>query len=103
MFQVPGDKNIRKLYSVIVLSVLLLFVVFSVFFIATETTHDCCGSDCPVCACIQFCESMLRQIYGDSISHGVIICAVLFCVLFSLYLYNIIPETLVSQSVRMDN
>ncbi len=42
-----------------VLSALILFItLFSVFYTAAEYDHDCDSGDCPVCACIHFCECM---------------------------------------------
>ena len=45
------------------LAVLLaLVMLFSVVYIALEADHDCCGEDCAICAQIQACEDLLRNL-----------------------------------------
>ena len=46
------------------LALLLAFVMlFSVLFLALEADHDCCGEDCAVCAQLQLCEDLLRNLF----------------------------------------
>lgn len=46
-----------------VLALLVAFIMlFSVLFIALEADHDCCGEGCAVCAQIQACEDLLRNL-----------------------------------------
>lgn len=47
-------------------AMVLVFVLFSFFYIAVETGHNCTEDDCPVCACIQQCEMILHQM-GDGV------------------------------------
>ncbi len=51
----------KRLASVLVLLVAFI-MLFSVLFIALEAGHDCCGEDCAVCAQIQVCENLLRNL-----------------------------------------
>ncbi len=45
------------------LALLVAFIMlFSVLFIALEADHDCCGEGCAVCAQIQVCENLLRNL-----------------------------------------
>ena len=49
----------RRISAGIAGVLMLVFVLFSVFFIAHEAHHDCTGEDCPVCAAIRLCERIL--------------------------------------------
>lgn len=45
------------------LALLVAFIMLSsVLFIALEADHDCCGEGCAVCAQIQACEDLLRNL-----------------------------------------
>ncbi len=83
---------------------MLVIVLFSAFYIAAETDHDCSGEDCPVCACIQQCESTLRDI-GDGISvSSFVIIPFLFILLAAALFVTAVPsDTLISRKVRLNN
>ncbi len=51
----------RRLASVLVLLAACI-MLFSVLFIGLEADHDCCGEGCAVCAQIQVCEDLLRNL-----------------------------------------
>ena len=54
--------NKKRILSV-ALAVLVLFVVlYSVFFIAAESHHDCIGENCPICLQIQVYENTLKTL-----------------------------------------
>ena len=88
----------------IMASFMLIVFLCSIFVIATESDHDCCGNDCPVCACIRTCESVLRQI-GSGTAAGVTTCITIaltgMIVLFYLNICR--QETPVTQKVRLNN
>lgn len=47
--------------AALLLSAFFCFVMaFSVFFIAAEADHDCTGADCPICAEIAMCITLLQ-------------------------------------------
>ena len=53
----------KKNILVITMAVIVLcFAVFSAFFIAVESDHDCTGNDCPICCQLSVCQSFLRNI-----------------------------------------
>ncbi len=82
----------------------LVAVLFSTIYIAAETDHDCSGEDCPVCACMQMCESTLRLISGVAGAAGSLAVPVVFAGIFSLYTSLIFrQETPVSRKVRLNN
>lgn len=85
--------------------ILMLFIMlFSAFYIASETDHDCTGEDCPICACIQQCENTLNQI-GDGIAPQVAVIIPVVFLLVSIFLFESLfsQETLVSRKVRLNN
>lgn len=88
-----------------IMGLMMLFIVlFSSFYIAAEADHDCCGEDCPICACIHQCENTLRCI-GDGISvlsSGIIL--FLFVLLAAALFVTAAPsDTLISRKVRLNN
>lgn len=88
---------------VIAFSVLLV-MLSSMFYIATESGHDCAGENCPICQHIEVCRNTLRQISGAVAAAS--ISAVAIC--FVLGLISVIEcvqshTTLVSLKVKLSN
>lgn len=78
-----SGKRIEITAGIIIL--LMLFVVlFSSFYIASETDHECEGERCSVCECIEQCEAVLGHISSCGLivlaaaSAVILVCAVLF-------------------------
>ena len=93
-----------KIAAVIISLMMLAIVLFSAFYIAVETDHDCCGEDCLICACIQLCENTLRVFSSAEAIHLSVIIPVLFVLLITAILSAAIPqETPVSSKVRLNN
>lgn len=68
-----------------------------------ETDHDCCGDDCPICACIQFCENTLGMMGGGAAGQTAVIIPLIlffFSVFLSVCLFE--QETPVSRKVRLN-
>ncbi len=94
----------KRLTTSIMTLMMLIIVLFSVFFIAAEADHDCCGDDCPICACIHLCENTLEQIgSGAAAQAAVIIPVILFCISILLSFCVCRQETPVSKKVRLNN
>ena len=71
--EVCNMANKKRILSA-ALAVLVLFVVlYSVFFIAAESHHDCIGENCPICYQISVCENTLRNI-------SLAVCAMVFAI-----------------------
>ena len=51
-------KNMAAVLAVLVLVIML----FSVIYVATESNHQCEGSDCPICHQISICEHVLKTL-----------------------------------------
>lgn len=60
------SKNVRVAACIMAFMVLFI-VLFSSSYIAGHVHHHCTGEDCPVCACIHQCESMIRNM-GDGVA-----------------------------------
>lgn len=98
------EYYVNRIAAGIMAILMLAFVVFSAVFIAEETDHDCCGEDCPVCACIRLIENAQRQLgTGAPVSFPYIL-PVLFISLTAVLSFTaVLKTTLVSQKVRMDD
>ncbi len=79
-------------------------VLFSAFYIAVETGHDCEGEDCPICACIEQCRNTLRQI-GDGMITLIItlLPAAIFFSAVSPATPELAQRTPVSQKIRLND
>ncbi len=93
----------KRFASVLVLLVAFI-MLFSVLFIALEADHDCCGEDCAICAQIQVCENLLRNLMTA---------ASLVVTVWSLYALarvftdadcrSVHPHTLISLKVKLSD
>ena len=83
---------------------ILLVLLFSAAFIATEADHDCAGENCPICAQIAVCQNILK-------TFALAVCIAAFPAVFSHVLCrgsfacaDAIPRnTLVSLKVKLTN
>jgi hypothetical protein len=83
---------------------LLVIALFSAFYLAAEAGHDCAGEDCPICACIQRCESALRGFGGGTAALLSVAAPIFFILLFAALFAAALPlETPVSRKVRLNN
>ena len=97
-------KNAHRIIAGIMGMMMLVMMLFSFFYIAAESRHNCCGDDCPVCACIDHCMRTIRQVNtAAKVSVAVIIPFLLVLVSTLTAVYVVSGETLVSRKVRMDN
>ena len=83
---------------------MLVVVLFSAVFVASESQHDCDGDECPICAVLQQCENNLNQL-----GSGIVPLAVAVMVVFYLMagvsdsgVFRIF-STPVSNMVRLNN
>ncbi len=83
---------------------MLVIVLFSAFYIAAEANHDCTGEDCPICACIQQCENILRRVSEGTASELSAVIPVFFILFFAACFVAALPqETLITRKVRLNN
>lgn len=103
-------NNVKNRSAAGLLSAIMFFaVLLSAFYIASNADHyrvhhDCRDHDCPVCICLQQCDSMLRG-SDRGVSDSAVLCIPLFLILISISLpaYSYTENTLVSNKVRLNN
>lgn len=97
-------KNSRKIAGITCF--LIAFVlIFSFIFIAERAEHDCTGTDCPICACLQQAQQIIHQLgTGTEQVNGTILLTGSM-VLFVLPLIFFVPcgKTLVDWKIRLDD
>ncbi len=96
-----------KWYKVIAIMVgffWLSAMVFSAFYLATETRHDCSGEDCIICSCVQVCEKIIRQA-GGNVAAEIVFVLALSVFFWGALLYKdvVFKMTLVTQKVRLND
>ncbi len=84
-------------------ALILAVTLFSAFFIAEHADHHCKGGDCPVCACIHQCESMLRGCGGVSSDAHVYLQVLMVFAVFAVMRYLRNDNTPVACKVRMND
>lgn len=94
----------RKTFAGLAAAAFLLVALCSLLFLVRETTHDCSGEGCQICACIYQAKQTLKELgTGGPIAA---FCEpvqmqtelVLACVFFSLPCI-----TLISQKIRLND
>ena len=99
-----SEKKLNRLLTGTMALMVLVVMLFSAYFVVTHADHDCCGEDCPVCACLQQCEKLIHGTDGSiHLSVAGVLPVILlmgsalisYCVFFS--------DTPVSTKVRMNN
>ncbi|MCR5747195.1 MAG: hypothetical protein K6G03_05765 [Lachnospiraceae bacterium] len=98
------SERFIKRTAVVVATVVLVAVIFSVFYTALETKHECTGEDCPVCAFLLQCDSLIRTV-SSGLTGVICICiAVLYLSDTVLpILLEISADTLVTKKVRLND
>ncbi len=93
-------KPAVRLIGVLLLAVLL----FSILFVVAEAEHDCTHEDCPICACIRNCESLLHQFFGITlaVNHALVLSAILLSVA-AVLVFSYTQASPVSNKVRLNN
>ena len=98
------DSKLKIAVGVIAM-MMLLYIVFSTFFISLEANHKCEDEEnCPICVCMQICQNTLHQI-SDFIAVAVVsFVPVLLCVGVSFVISdNLVKETPVSYKIRLND
>ncbi len=105
-FRIDNEKHnkVFNSFALFISLAMLVVMLFSAFYITMESSHDCDGDGCPICAMIQQCENNLNQI-----GSGLILLATIVGVTHLLsacikkadgfFMY----PTLVSNMVRLNN
>lgn len=90
------DKKTRIISGIMVF-IMLAFMLFASFFVAIEAHHDCVGEDCPICTCIENCESIIQGTYDGFHNQVSVIPAALFSLVIFYVGCVMAADSLVSQ------
>ncbi len=99
-----GTSKAVRIAAGILGALMLVVMLFSALYIVEEAEHHCVGDDCPICACIQQCGTMLRGFSGKLTAQLSAVMPVILVLLFV-----VIPvtapsrHTLVFGKVRLNN
>ena len=100
---VIGKKIHGKKMAVLLFTAVFVFaVLLSLFFIASEVTHDCSGEECQTCMILQQCEAGSRQIGDIALPVFVPILLFLISVTVTKGAEPFILRSLFNQKVRLD-
>lgn len=93
----------RSCLAFVICAAILFGVLFSFLFIGSETQHNCCGEDCPVCISLEQAEQLLAQI--GSAAAALLFPAFFLAVacIFSAAVLFLSTVTPVSRKVRLNN
>ena len=88
-----------------ILGCLLLFILlFSSFYIAAESDHECDGHDCPICSIIKQCEAVIRVFKESKTASAAAILPVLLLIAITHLVPALVSsETPVSRKVQLNN
>ena len=100
-------NNIKKftaLFSLLFCALLLILTVLCAYYVATESTHECHGEDCPICATLEVCEALLSRIGSSLPIMGIATIAYVTCLRSVGFVPGITPErSLVEEKIRMND
>ncbi len=97
-------SGIFRITAAITGLMMLVMVLFSAFYIAAESDHECCGEDCPICACIHQCENTLHGIGdGTAVRSAAATPVILVLLAAAFAIPAVSQDTLISGKVRLNN
>jgi hypothetical protein len=104
VLKMPEFHAREKLIAVFLSAFLLVTVALAVFYIAEEADHHCSGDGCPICVCLQQCETIVQTLYGgDEVSSDAGEALLFFIVPALAVPYAGTADTLIVRKVRMNN
>ena len=102
------DKKISKLlFRTMIFAIVFIMIFISVaslFYIFSETKHECSGENCPVCACIHQAQQALRNLSSGAAA-GQLMTAVFISLFaaFAVHFFVISCDSPVKRRVRLNN
>ena len=69
-------NSINKAYRILAAALVCLLaavMLFSAFYPAVETDHECSGEDCAICAVLTACENLLHQLLDIRFAIAIIV------------------------------
>lgn len=101
-----NTKNLsyKRIAQLLVAIMSAMFIV-SIAEIALESSHDCTGEDCPICASIETCTHNLKLLGSGKTesTSSIIIAVIVFASLISQKPIAAIMPSLITKKTRLDN
>ncbi len=97
-------KKFTALFPLSVCALLLILFIFSGYYVAAESMHECHEEECPVCAVLQVCEAVLNTI-GSALPIPLLASTIyIIYALAEKLSASVIPErSLVEEKIRMND
>ena len=100
----PKTPRFHRVAAFIVVLAMVALMLFSASYLTTETNHHCTGEHCLICACLQLCENILRQMgTGTSVLAFPVLLAAFFILPLPSQKVPVSQSTLTAQKVRLNN
>lgn len=98
------NREYRRIAAGIMGIMILVVLLLSVFFIAAEAGHECSEENCPICACIEHCANLQKQLGGGIAAAAVFAVSVSFLLTpLLLPVCDLVTATPVSVKIRLNN
>ena len=98
------NEAISKFLCMAMIIVIIFVSLASLFYIFSETKHECSGENCPVCACIHQAQQALRNLSSGAAA-GQLMTAVFISLFaaFVVHFFVISCDSPVKRRVRLNN
>ena len=98
------NEAISKFLCMAMIIVIIFVSLASLFYILSETEHECSGENCPVCACIHQAQQALRN-FSSGAAAGQLMTAVFISLFaaFAVHFFVISCDSPVKRRVRLNN
>ena len=61
--EVNSMNKADRILAAALACLLAVVMLFSAFYLAVESNHECSGEDCAICAVLNACENLLHQLF----------------------------------------
>lgn len=98
------NSRFIKTLAAVTATAMLLVIVLAGIFIVMEADHDCEGEDCPVCQCLENCQTTLRQLGAVTVTASASLFSVFLLITTCFHLVKVFcNDTPVSTKVRLND
>ena len=98
------NEAISKFLCMAMIIVIIFVSLASLFYIFSETKHECSGENCPVCACIHHAQQALRNLSsGAAAGQLMTVLFISLFVAFAVHFFVISCDSPVKRRVRLNN
>ena len=98
------NEAISKFLCMAMIIVIIFVSLASLFYIFSETEHECSGENCPVCACIHQAQQALRNLsFGAAAGQLMTAVFISLFAAFAVHFFVISCDSPVKRRVRLNN